>query len=448
MLFLVALILIGSVSIVSAQTSWWRTYGGTYGDGGLSVQQTLDGGYVIAGFTNSFGAGNGDVYLIKTTPSGYTLWTRAYGGTKIDLGYSAQQTSDGGYIVACITLDRVCGVSLIKTDAQGDTLWTRTCGSTTPYDGCSVRQTSDGGYIFAAGSNYDGDVYLIKTNASGEILWTRTYGGTRPDWGFSVQQTADTGYIITGTTLSFGAGIYDVYLIKTNAAGDTLWTRTYGGTEYDIGHSVQQTADGGYIIAGQTGSFGAGNGDVYLIKTDASGDTMWTRTWGGTNDDLGYSVQQTADGGYIIAGSTYSFGAGAPDSANVYLIKTDANGDTSWTKTWGGTNRDEGYSVQQTADGGYIVAGFTASFGAGDDDVYLIKSDSLGNVGVAEEDPKPQVMRDRLGTTVLSGASGVRQFASCVAFDAMGRRVLHPKPGIYFLRTAATAAPQKVLLVR
>jgi len=292
-----------------------------------------------------------------------------------------------------------------------------------------------------------GSVSIVSAQTS----WWRTYGGTNQDWGYSVQQTADGGYIVAGATKSYGAGNEAVYLIKTNASGDTLWTRTYGGASADCGYSVQQTSDGGYIITGYTYSFGAGAPDsanVYLIKTDTSGDTLWTRTYSGTGNDYGRSVQQTADGGYIIAGYTHYFGMGPPDSTNVYLIKTDASGDTLWTKTYGGTSPDFGYSVQQTADGGYVIAGYTASFGAGDDDVYLIKTDSLGNVGVAEESPKPQAMRGRLGTTVLSGASGVRQLASCVAFDAMGRRVRPAKSGIYFLRTSTTTSPRKVLLVK
>jgi hypothetical protein len=167
------------------------------------------------------------------------------------------------------------------------------------------------------------DVYLIKTNPSGDTQWTRTYGGDSADYGYSVQQTSDGGYIVAGWTASFGAGDHDVYLIKTNASGDTQWTRTYGGTSRDYANSVQQTSDGGYIVAGLTESFGAGGYDVYLIKTDASGDMRWTRTYGDTSDDEGNSVQQTSDGGYIVAGGTWFFGAWDWD---VYLIKTDANG--------------------------------------------------------------------------------------------------------------------------
>jgi hypothetical protein len=167
----------------------------------------------------------------------------------------------------------------------------------------------------------------------------------------------------------------DVYLIKTDANGDSLWTKTFGGTDNDFGLSIQQTTDGGYILVGETYSFGAGNDDVYLIKTDANGDSLWTKAFGGIGNDFGNSIEQTTDGGYIIGASTYSFGAGNVD---VYLIKTDANGDSLWTKTFGGTAYDGLRSVQQTIDGGYIIAGYTNSFGAG---IYLIKTDANGNSG-------------------------------------------------------------------
>ena len=169
-------------------------------------------------------------------------------------------------------------------------------------------------------------VLFLLSFGQAQQRWTRTYGGTNLDEGNSVQQTSDGGYIVAGSTSSFGAGSRDVYLIKADASGDTQWTRTYGGADNDVGQSVQQTSDGGYIVASWTESFGAGVYDVYLIKTNASGDTLWTRTYGGPGDDLGQSVRQTSDGGYIVAGSTASFGAGYDD---VYLIKTDANGSTA-----------------------------------------------------------------------------------------------------------------------
>jgi len=449
-------------SPVLAQTSWWRTYGGTSGDEGWSVQQTADGGYIIAGLTQSFGAGSYDVYLIKTNASGDTLWTRTYGGTNEDFGLSVQQTSDSGYIIAGYTRSFGAGlddVYLIKTNASGDNLWTRTYGGINDDEGWSVQQTSDSGYIVAGWTMSFGageaDVYLIKSNASGDTQWTRTYGGFSDDEGYSVQQTSDDGYVIAGETYSFGAGYRDVYLIKTSASGDTLWTRTYGGTNGDGGYSVQQTADGGYIVAGYTESFGAGNEDVYLVRTNASGDTLWTRTYGGTDIDYGNSVQQTSDGGYIIAGETWSFGAGTPDSANVYLIRTNASGDTLWTRTCGGTGSDWGYSVQQTSDSGYIIAGSTTSFGAGGSDVYLIKTDANGNVAV-EEPSTLQLANSRTAFRVqpnpfsTSAAVPGHDTERFILSDVSGREVgvcngnrigEGLPPGVYFLSPVKPAIP-------
>ncbi|MCH7760731.1 T9SS type A sorting domain-containing protein, partial [candidate division TA06 bacterium] len=206
---------------------------------------------------------------------------------------------------------------------------------------------------------------------------------------------SDWGYIIAGDTRSFGAGGWDFYIIKTDSLGDTLWTRTYGDTNHEASTFVQETSDGGYIVAGYTSSFGAGNGDVYLIKTDSLGDTLWTRTFGGTANDEGWSVQQTVqDGGYIIAGGTTSFGAGGKD---LYLLKTDSLAATLWARTYGGTEEDHGWSVQQTVpDGGYIIAGTTRSFGAGGSDVYLIKTDGNGQVGVKEEDSRVRIPSSRV----------------------------------------------------
>ena len=349
-----------------AQVTFEKTYGGAIYDIGNSVEQTADGGYVIAGYTESFGAGFYDFYLIKTDFLGDTLWTKTYGGAGNDFGYSVQQTNDGEYVIAGYTESFGAGLTdvyLIKSNSLGDTLWTRAYGGAVDDRGYSVQQTADGGYVIAGYTRSFGagsaDVYLIKTNSLGNTLWTKTYGGWSGDQGYSVQQTVDGGYVIAGSTRSFGAGGNDAYLIKTDSLGDTLWTKAYGGALNDYGYSVQQTTDGGYVIAGYTYSFGAGNYDFYLIKTDSLGDTLWTRSYGGANDDWGYSVQQTADGGYVIAGYTLSFGTGLSD---VYLIKTNSLGDTLWTKTYSRWHSDFCKSVQQTADGGYVIVGETKSF--------------------------------------------------------------------------------------
>ncbi len=457
---------------LTAQTTFQRAYGGPRSDCGYSVAQTADGGYIITGSTRSFGAGSYDVWLIKTDASGDTLWTRTFGGADGDWGHSVAQTTDSGYVIAGYTTSFGAGEHdfyLVKTDANGDTIWTRTFGGTQLDYGYSVAQTADGGYVvtgytmsFGAGEQ---DVYLVKTDANGDTIWTRTFGGASRDCGYSVRQTADGGYAITGYTWSLGAGECDVQLIKTNALGEAIWTRTFGGAYTDIGYSLAQTADGGYVIAGYTASFGTSGYDVYLVKTDTSGVTMWTRTFGGADWDQSSSVAQTADEGYVIAGRTKSFGAGSYD---VWLIKTDASGDTVWTRTFGGTRNDYGKSVLQTADGGYAITGGTESFGAGGEEVWLIKTDSAGTIAIAE--PQPPVAFEPAAASIaravlfLPEASGVKRGASCVMLGASGRKVMdltpgandirHLAPGVYFVRGKGSRSQgsegpsRKVILTR
>jgi hypothetical protein len=450
---IVLLCVVCFTSAAFAQTKWWKAYGGIGNEEGHSVQPTTDGGYIVAGSTYSFGPGTPDsqnVYLIKSNAQGDTLWTRVYGGAGVDVGQSVQQTTDGGYIVAGYTTSFGAGhddAYLIKTNAQGDTLWTRTYGGPSYEYGYSVQQTVDGGYAIAGVTGHGmGDFYLIRTDSSGDTLWTRTNGGANTEWCDAMRLTADGGYIITGLTYSFGPGIPDsdnVYLVRTNAQGDTLWTRCFGGRSWDEGYSVAQTADSGFVVAGLTQSFGAGMEDVYLIKTNARGDTLWVRTIGGTANDFGNSVQPCADGGLVIAGVTYSSGPGGGD---VYLVKTNALGDTLWTRTYGGgTNPDWGNFVRQCSDGGYIITGGTYSFGAGNEDVYLIKTDSLG-LAVAEPltghalrptrflvQPNPftscvRVPGHEADVFVLSDVTG-RQVAICKG-DRIGQGL---RPGVYFL---------------
>ncbi len=374
-IFLSSLLL--STALLFAQapdTLWTKTYGGADNDGGYAVQQTSDSGYIITGWTYSFGAGGYDVYLIKTDSLGDTLWTRTYGTSDSEIGRSVQQTSDGGYIIAGnIWFTDHDDVYLIKTDSFGDTLWTKHYGGTSWDRGYSVQQTFDKGYIVAGYTHSFGAVnfmvYLIKTDSLGDTVWTKTYGGSDADEARSVEQTADHGYFIVGTTWSFAGGGYnDVWLLKTDSLGDTLWTKVYGGSDGEWGFSGYQTSDGGYIVTGMTESFVLTE-EVYLIKTDSLGDTLWTRHYGSADFNIGWSVQQTTDTGYIIVGNTRLSGS----DEDVYCVKTDPNGDTVWTKTYGGPDLDRAYSVRQTFDEGYIIAGRTRSFGAGGPDVWLLK---------------------------------------------------------------------------
>jgi len=386
-LFILGAVLSGSINSLTAQITFQKTIDRTSYDYGYAVHQTTDGGYIIGGYTTSLGF---DYYLIKADSTGDTLWTRTFGDiSHDDKAYSAQQTSDGGYIITGQTEGfggTNYNIYVVKTDPNGNLQWSKEfVGILSDDYSRSVQQTSDGGYIIAGTTGTYGvggfDIYLIKVDANGDSLWTRTFGDTGFELGYYVQETADGGFIITGNTTSFGAGLRDVCLIKTDQNGMVSWTKTFVGTDDDYGYFVQQTADSGYIISGYTLSFGAGDYDVYLIKTDGSGNLLWSKTFGGADEDEALCVQQTSDGGYIISGYTGSFGAG---DYNAYLIKTDANGDSLWTKTYGGAESESGHFVEQTSDGGYIITGTTMSFTFADVDVYLIKTDADGNSGCHE----------------------------------------------------------------
>jgi hypothetical protein len=249
----------------------------------------------------------------------------------------------------------------------------------------SVSLTADGGYIvtgYTDGTSLGmDDIYLVRLNSSGDTLWTKVYGGTNKEYGRCVIQTADGGFAVCGETQSYGMFKNDVFLLKTDSSGTLLWAKTYGGNDEDYGYSLKQTADGGYIIAGKTKSFGnaAGYEDIYIIKTDASGTLQWTKTYGGTSDDAAFSVSLTTDGGYIVTGEEGSSEYG------ILLMKLNASGDTSWVKTirgnYGGYG---GYDVKQTADGGYVITGYATTPGFGSYDMFIVKTNTNGNVSWAK----------------------------------------------------------------
>jgi len=357
---------------------WTQTFGGNNSESGRSVQQTIDGGYVITGSLGTTDNGTSDIWLIKTDPNGQEEWNQSYSGLDNyygDYGHSVQQTIDEGYIITgSISNSGVSDLWLIKTDPNGQEEWTQTFGGDGSDIGHSVQQTVDGGYIIIGRT--EGNILLLKTNSTGQEEWTRTFGGDDFDTGWSGQQTLDGGYIILGNK-TLGNGLPDIWLIKTDSNGQEEWNQTFGGNNRDYGFSVKQTFDEGYIITGYTLSYGDGINDyIWLIKTDSQGQEEWNQTFGGGGGDYGNSVQQTTDGGYIITGMTYSYGNGNSD---VWLIKTDSQGQEEWNQTFGEYGDDYGNSVQQTTDGGYIITGvYDYGIGSGSSDIWLIKTDSTG----------------------------------------------------------------------
>ncbi len=339
-------------------------------ESGKSVQQTTDGGYVIVGSTMDK---NWDIWLLKTDAHGNKLWSKTLGGEFADYGHCAQQISDGGYIVVGSTMYGTSWedvyqqggnqVWLVKTDVDGNELWNKMFGGNHSDVGYSVQQTPDGGYIIV-GETYSygagrSDIWLIKTDADGDELWNKTFGGADTDAGYCVQKTTDGGYILVGETRSYGAGSSDVWLIKTDDNGNELWNRTYGGTGTDIGRFVQQTSDDGYILVGETNSYGAGGSDIWLIKTDADGNESWSKAFGSDISDTANCVRQTMDGGYVMTGSIGSRVGKYDTTSDVALIKVDSNGNTLWDLHFGGSSYDAGQSLVETTDGSYVITGYT-----------------------------------------------------------------------------------------
>jgi len=370
---------------VNLQTKvWQKTYGGSDSsdiDNAFAIAPTKDGGFIVAGSTDSFGSGSFDVYLIKIDNDGNKIWQKTYGGSDRDDAFAITPTKDGGFIVAGSTNSFGSGsfdVYLIKIDNDGNKIWQKTYGGSDSDEAYAITPTKDGGFIVAGRTfsfgNGKEDVYLIKIDNNGNKIWQKTYGGSDDDEVDAITPTNNDGFIVAGYTGPFGKE--DVYLIKIDNNGNKIWQKTYGGNYDDYAHAIAPTKDGGFIVAGRTFSFGSGMFDVYLIKIDNNGNKVWQKTYGGSDDDGAYAITPTNDDGFIVAGKTESFGNGEKD---VYLIKIDNDGNKIWQKTYGGSNdEDEVDAITPTKDGGFIVAGRTFSFGNGKGDVYLIKIDNNG----------------------------------------------------------------------
>ncbi len=367
-------------------TTWAKTYGAGGDDYANSIQQTSDGGYIVAGasYPGASGYSYGDLWVLKLRIDGTVDWQKTYGGSDVDFGGLIQQTADGGYIVAGTTYSFGAGngdLWVLKLFSDGTEDWQKAYGGSGNDSASSIQQTSDGGYI-VTGTTYsfgagNGDLWVLKLKSDGTVDWEKTYAGYyNRDSASSVQQTSDGGYIVAGSSEIIGTG-FDIWVLKLNGEGAVDWQKTYGGSADDYASSIQQTSDGGYILAGYTVTIQ--DETALVMKLDSGGNVLWGKTYDGPGDEYASSVQQTADGGYIVTGTIYP-GSHGNTLGDLWVLKMRNDGTVDWQKTYGGSGNDSASSIQQTSDGGYIVAGGTKSFGAGMYDFWVLKLDSNGNI--------------------------------------------------------------------
>jgi hypothetical protein len=427
----------------TGQQEWSRTYGGIENDEAFSLVQTLDGGYALVGYTYSLGAGSRDIWLVKTDSAGYIRWTRTFGGNGSDYANALIQISDGSFLLAGITWlppelfrDSIMVRVLIKTNAYGEEIWNQTYADGS--SGCisTLIQTMDGGFALAGGIrfsyasesmmwlmkvNSDGrklwssyyrgfgynyasassliqtsdkgfalagyiqslypfslNMYLVRTDKRGVELWNQFYGEDQDSYAEAIIQTTDGGFVLAGYTTFSNANFKDIWLVKTDTTGLVIWNRYYGGKE---GNSLAisklvQTSDRGFALAGFSSSR-TDSGDGWLLKTDSIGNPKWNHSYGGVDDDYFSDLIQTTDGGFALTGSTRSSGAGQND---MWLVKTDIAGNLEWNHTYGGKHTEFANSLVQTNDGGFALAGSSSSYGAGSSDMWLVRTDTNGVV--------------------------------------------------------------------
>jgi len=369
------------INPLSSGDKWMVTYGGNKFDFGSQAIETSDGGYITVGTTSSFGPGEEDVWLLKTDYKGRLEWEKYYGGEYDEFGNSIKQTADGGYIITGSTESYGNGrddVWLIKTDELGEMVWDKTFGGTY-FDHGSEVLVLDDGYVIVGGADLTGgprgDVLLLKTDFNGDLVWEKKFGGFGHNYGGSIDFTSDGGFIIVGTSYISDDTNYDFWLIKTDENGNLLWDEKFDNDAAEFGSDIQETSDDGFIIVG-TSWYDNNNAHIVLIKTDEDGSLEWKQVFSEFSlNQRGSSVAETADGGYIIAGYTYF---DSIFSFNGLIIKTDNLGVEEWSHHLTNFGDDLFFSVEVTIDEGYIFTGYKK--GGINPDLWLVKADSNGNI--------------------------------------------------------------------
>ncbi|MFC1887918.1 T9SS type A sorting domain-containing protein [Candidatus Cloacimonadota bacterium] len=445
------LFLLSTFTTLMAQTppdTLWTFHTGdpNRDDALISIQQTNDAGFICSGYCYPDSADYLDYWLLKLTGEGELEWETKLGGDYTDYTFCVRETFDLGFILAGTTSSFGVDATdfwLVKTDPQGNLVWDHTYGGFS-YDFCQhVEQTEDGGYIMTGYTisygNGDYDIWVIKTDASGEIVWDITYGGEDGDYGECVIQTADLGYIICGFTYSVDIGTSDALVVKLDSEGNVIWSETYGFDGWDYSYSIQQTSDSGFILAGTTELSSTLTNQAVLWKLDSNGNQEWSWEFGGIYDENITNVIQTSDEGYVFSGLTSSYGNGQEDA---WIFKTDNQGYFEWAQTMGFSGEDTATDVIQTWNGDYVLCTVTNHFN-GTDDPWIIR---FGN-GVAAENPQIQSIpgtlkifpnpfrytRNRDSGLGISFENKTNSFSQITIFDLRGRVVYRTRTDLDFV---------------
>jgi len=482
-------------SLAQPTIEWQQSLGGTGIDKAYSIEQTADGGYIVAGSANSNDGdvsgnqGVNDYWIVKLTSTGSIDWQKSLGGTGSDYAFSIQQTTDGGYIVAGSASSNDGDITgnhgshdywIVKLTETGSIDWQKSLGGTYDDAANSIRQTADGGYIIAGqSSSTNGDMtsnqggydcWIVKLTSTGSIEWEKSFGGTDDEFTSSVLQTTDGGYIVAGFSTSTDGdvtgnhGYYDYWIVKLTSTGNMDWQKALGGNYDDNANSIQQTNDGGYIVAGRSQSTNGditgnhGNNDYWIVKLTSTGSIDWEKALGGTDSDYAHSIQQTSDGGYIVAGVSQSNDGDV--TANLgyidyWIVKLTSTGSITWQKSLGGTEADYALFIQLTSDAGYIVAGYSSSNDGdvtgnhGDYDYWIVKL----NTAIGIEEPltntndffiSPNPVKDNFTISVnaeirnaqveIYNVFGQKLYSAAINKQQETINMKQFSPGIYFVK--------------
>jgi len=378
--------MVAGVSPVFSQAITFQiAFGGSDFDVSRMMMELNNNGYILTGKTYTFGSGGDDIYTVGVNSTGQVMWSKTYGTSGNERSNCIARTLDGCFAMAGYKSVAGAGndVCLIKIDSLGNLLWAKSYGGALSEEAYAVCQTSDSGYILVGytdnyASTLNLEMYVIKTDGTGTMQWGKTYGvtGFFGDEARDVVQTPDKNLVIVGQTST--AGMTDVALLKINKNnGTVLWAKKYDFSSNDNPETLHLTTDGGFIIAGDaiTGS----NEDIFLLKTDSDGVVQWAKTYGDTTSNRGWGVIQTSDGGFAVTGTSQG---GISTGKDLFLLKTNSTGDIQFMKTMGSVKDDNGYIIWQTTDNGYAVAGFTSCDpqGPGFRNFILSKTDEQGNL--------------------------------------------------------------------